>query len=231
MEDVEESNARQDPELLRYREAGASQAVRYRFPATSRRSDDFYCSEFMEDYSEGVLIEGDFPLDLPPDLTVFVAPPVPEGEPLLRQVAVDPQAERAAQARRLEEELQRIQERSAGRLPSELADFFVREALATRRSRTPDREERWSLAGSHRGIERAQVVVLNLRCPDERPRAEAMLAEIARLRSDEEVFEDVIGWAGTRIRITAGAADLSDPKDPALGRILRRIKRPFARDP
>jgi len=85
-----------DPELGRYLEVGAVRAVRYRFPAASRRSDDFFCGRFMETYSEGVLIEGENPLDYRLDLWVYVAPPLPEGEPLLPRVPLDRKAERAA---------------------------------------------------------------------------------------------------------------------------------------
>ena len=61
-ESVESAPAR-DAELRRYREAGASGAARFAFPAEEEDGDSFFCSKVMSDYSEAVLIEGDCPVD------------------------------------------------------------------------------------------------------------------------------------------------------------------------
>jgi len=241
----EEGAASTDDELNRYREAGASNVVRYLFPPAERGTDAFFCSDFMTDYSEGVLIEGDSPLGFSPDLTVFVAPPVHEGEPLLRRVTVD---RSAAQDRQLEQlrALVGSPDGGAGFLRAMIESEFdrslpvpdsamehARQSLAEVLERTelegpPSPDERWGLAEGFAGIERAQVVVVNVRSPAERGRGEAMLPELARLRKDREVFDDVIGWRENRLPITAGVADLADPKDNGLKRILTRIKRAFA---
>lgn len=194
-----ESTSRTDDELSRFRTAGASSVARYRFPSAERGTDAFFCSDFMTDYSEGVLIEGDSPLGFPADLTVFVARPVPEGASLLRRATEGRDAARVGRLEQL-----RAVAGSSG-------------------------DERWSLAEGYAGIERAQVVVINVRSPAERARGEAMLPDLARLRGDREVFDDVIGWRGNRLPITVGVADLADPKDKETKRLLNRIKRAFAR--
>lgn len=85
-----------------FRKAGASNTVRYRFPSADRETENFFYSDFMSDYSEGVLIEGDSPLGFPPDLTVFVAPPMASGESLLRRVTLDRTAENEQQIDQLQ---------------------------------------------------------------------------------------------------------------------------------
>ena len=243
---AQEKADRNDDELNRYREAGASNVVRYRFSSAERGTDAFFCSDFMNDYSEGVLIEGDSPLDFAPDLTVYVTPPVLKGESLLRRVTVD----RAAAFERQLDQLRALVSSSDGGagfvramveaefgrslLVADEAMGEVRDSLAAVLERTekagpPPPEEKWSLADGYAGIERAQVVVINVRSPAERQRGEEMLPELVRLRKDAEVFNDVIGWHGNRLPITAGVADLGDPTDKGLKRILPRIKRVFPR--
>lgn len=65
------------PELRRYRAAGARGASRYHFPRHDVDTDAFFMTESMSDYAQGVVIEGDRPVEYV-DLTVFVASPVPE---------------------------------------------------------------------------------------------------------------------------------------------------------
>ena len=63
----------------------------------------------------------------------------------------------------------------------------------------------------------------------ERRRGAAMLGDVTRLRKDEAVFRDVLGWRGSRVPITAVVADLSDARDSGLRRALTRVARAFAR--
>jgi hypothetical protein len=53
----------------------------------------------------------------------------------------------------------------------------------------------------------------------------ALLADLQRLRTDRQVFDDVLGWRGRRTPITAVAADLSDPTDPGTRKAVARAKR------
>jgi hypothetical protein len=83
LEERAQSVPARDTELRRYREAGASGVARYRFPEDDDR-DSFFSTEFMNDYSKAVVIEGACPLEHV-DLEVFVAPPLPAGVPLLER--------------------------------------------------------------------------------------------------------------------------------------------------
>jgi hypothetical protein len=236
------SASRRDRELGRYREAGASNVTRYEFPRSVRESDAFFDTRFMEDYSEGVIIEGDSPLGVPPDLAVFVAPPLPDGERLVRRVRVD---HSEAHERRLEQlgalvsspdggagVMREMLESELGRalpLPeAALAQARASFAAAFEQAKSagpPAPTRRWALAEGYRGIERAQVVAVNVRSDAERERAAALLPDLARLRKDPKIFDDVIGWRGKRLPITAVVADLADAKDKGTRQILARIKR------
>jgi molybdopterin-guanine dinucleotide biosynthesis protein len=57
-----ESSAARDPEVRRYRAAGASNAGRFTFPSDRDAADDFLTSRLLTDVSDVVVIEGDSPL-------------------------------------------------------------------------------------------------------------------------------------------------------------------------
>ena len=76
-----ESAPKTDPELRRYREAGASGVARFAFPASDIGSDAFFMTDLMADYSEAVVLEGDNPLGCA-DLSVFIASPLRAGRRL-----------------------------------------------------------------------------------------------------------------------------------------------------
>ena len=54
-----ESAPRADPELRRYRHAGAAGAGLFKFPGDASAVDEFFSTELMTDYSEAVVLEGD----------------------------------------------------------------------------------------------------------------------------------------------------------------------------
>ena len=70
---------------------------------------------------------------------------------------------------------------------------------------------------------------MNVRDAGERRRGEAMRDEVARLREDDAVFADVLGWRGKKTPITAVVADLGDRRDGALRKALARVKRSVCR--
>jgi hypothetical protein len=78
------------------------------------------------------------------------------------------------------------------------------------------------------GIERAGLVVVNIRDQSERASAEQLVADVHRLRKDEALSNDTIGWRGHRRPITAVVANLADPGDAgrkkAVGRVRRTIR-------
>lgn len=91
----------------------------------------------------------------------------------------------------------------------------------------PDRH--WAIAQGYERIEHAQLVVVNVCDDGQRDRAAALLADLARLRKDRQVFDDVLGWRGTRAPITAVAADLSDERDPGTRKAVARVRRAVQR--
>ena len=211
-------------ELRRYRQAGAASVVRYRFGTPS--TDAFFSSDAMQDYSELVVIEGDCPVEFV-DLEVFVAPPLPQGQPLLRREKVQRSERRSEQHRR---RLLGDGMRDFG-LPwpgwggsdaQELMDLLGKRH--GKRGATRMREA-WTLAQGYEGIELAQLVVANLRSDDDRAAAPSLLAEVAQLRSDKGIFADVIGIGGKRVPVTAIATDLAGPVDAGWKKVVARVKR------
>ena len=239
-----ESRPRASTELRRYMQAGASNALLYRFPASHADGDAFYASHLMEDYSDSVLLEGDRPLEWV-DLTVFVAPPLVEGSGLLRRVTRNGVAERGRAYDALEallhepDGVDRLFASHLGDLGGLLTPAIAKTREATRaellaviakerRAPPPPATEHWALAEGYEGITAAQVLVVNVRDEDERRRGAAMVADAVRLRKDKVVFRDVLESRGSRVPITAVVANLSDRRDAGLRRVLTRVARAFA---
>ena len=227
LNESKESSPARDRELWEYREAGASGVARYRFPS-DHEGDDFFSSALMSDYSLAVVIEGDCPIDFV-DLEVFVAPPLPEGEALLRRVK---RAGPEQIDKRLEELVRAIGDRPAiaalGK--SKVHEAAGRAARIYSESFAPrGAAPTWGIAPTHQGIERAGLVVVNVRADSERPAAESMAGEVARIRSDDEVRAAVLGQFGHKIPVTVLVANLADPKDAGTKKAIARIKRAIAK--
>jgi hypothetical protein len=63
-------------------------------------------------------------------------------------------------------------------------------------------------------------------CEDaERRGAQGLVEEVGRLRADQAVFADVLGWRGSRVPITAVVADLANARDAGTRRAVVRVKR------
>jgi len=235
----QESAPKSHAELRRYREAGASAVALYRFAAPS--ADAFFTTAFMQDYSEAVFIEGDCPVDYV-DLSVFVAPVPSKGRSLLRRVVRDHAVSHQASIEQLSEALENP-EALARLLGAGLGEPLVAAALQqprvlddlrrsmksklseVRRAPAPAPTGHWALEDDYSGIERAQLVVVNARSDADQRAAESVLADVARLRKDEEVYKDVLGHRGNKLSVTAGVADLSNSKDAGLKKALARVKR------
>ncbi len=202
-----------DPELRRYRAAGAMEGMEYHFKEPD--ADAFFMSDVGQEPWDVALVEGDEPTGLP-QLVVHVLPA--SAGPLLGR-------------RRFEDGI--------ARLEGLLADQGMPLEDIRRMSRARDlaygpppsglpATEHWAIAEEHRALARARLVVVNVRGAEDRAKAEALLAEVARLRGDPEVFADLeIALIGGRTRITAVAADLTDAEDPGTRRALARIRRAF----
>lgn len=241
-----ESNRADDAELQRYVKAGASGVTRYRFHPEHVPGDALWSTDFMQDYSQGIIFEGDWPLDYRPDLTVYVAGPLPEGRAVLERVVDDRKAKRAAaDLQQLERALEdpkyfvELVGPMLGMLPRERARSAMEKMLFNldnlldkiEKKGPPPPEERWAVAAGLAGIEHAQVVAVNVRTEDERRRAETMVPELRRIRKDKEVYDNLLGWRGGRLPITIRIADLAAPGDKGLKDILKRIGRAFKRRP
>ena len=236
-----ESSSARDPEVRRYRAAGATEAGRFIFPSARDSADDFFSSRLMTAASDIVVLEGDSPLR-GADLRVFVAPPPAAGQTLL----VRERRNRAAQLQAQTDAMQRLlaEPDGAARLLEQLVGgpvvAFARDQpelleqarlslLAgidrARAAPPPTPTERLAVAAGYAGIEHAQLVVLNAREDTERRRAQGLLEEVRRLRVDRAVFADVLGWRGSRVPITAVVADLADPRDAGTRKGVARVRR------
>lgn len=213
-----------DAELRRYRQAGAAAVLRYRFGAHD--GDAIYCARGLDEYSELVVIEGEAPVQAL-DCRVFVTRPLPAGQTLLRRVRL------ASGQRPSQRHLLGMFEDAPASLRSMLspeADPRIGELLARlgalpgRKAKPPSRES-WALAEGCEGIELAQVVVVNLRAGESQAAAESLIADVARLRQDREVFDDVIGLGGRRLPVTAVATDLLGPADAGWRKVVAKLRR------
>lgn len=241
-----ESAPRNDPHLKRYVSAGADSTALYRFPPQQGDFiDEFFESDIMTEYSDIVLIEGDSPLSFL-HLNVFVARPLPQGVSLIGEGMRDNMAEHEREIEEVELlaenpehviELMPVELRGALRasikkdpdILRSIGDDF-RRLVAEKRSRpAPAPTKQRMLAESHRGIEDAGLVVVNIHDESERERAEALVSDVARMRSDKEIFDELLDWRYHRTPVTAVVADLSDPKDAGRKKAITRIKRAIAK--
>jgi len=88
-----------------------------------------------------------------------------------------------------------------------------------------DSEKHWSVADAYAGIEHAGLVVVNSRHGNNRQAAEALVADVVRLRKDKALAADILGTRGNRKPVTAVVADLADPDDPGRKKAIARIRR------
>ena len=76
-----------------------------------------------------------------------------------------------------------------------------------------------------RGIEHAGLVVVNMPDETDRVAAEPLVADVQRLRKDDALFRDILGWRGHRTPITAVGANIADPSDRGRHKALTRVRR------
>jgi hypothetical protein len=89
----------------------------------------------------------------------------------------------------------------------------------------PQPIEHWAVSERFRGIEHAGLVVVNIRDETERVAAELLIADVQRLRKDDALFRDILGWRGHRTPITAVVANIADPSESGRKKALRRVRR------
>jgi molybdopterin-guanine dinucleotide biosynthesis protein len=236
-----ETTPKAHPELRRYREAGATRAALFAFPEDDIGSDAFFVTRLMEEYSKAVLLEGDKPLEFV-DLSVFVVAPPPAGGSLL----VRRKRDRAKEERTKADAMERLLRKPDGvaellgqmiggpmadlarknpRLLEETRDKMLAGIALARKAPAPEPTEHWAIAHGYEGIEHAQLVVVNVRSAAQRERGESLLAGVHRIRKEGGVFDDVLGFRGSKVPITAVVADLADGDDAGTKRALARVRR------
>lgn len=237
-----EITSREDPHLKRYDEAGAIYSMLYRYPGGAAYDNiDFYERVAITDYSDIIFIEGDSPIDYS-HLSVYVTRPLPEDATLLYAGKHDTHAERSRELEKMEQlaehpelllellpsgvglMLESIGDKSAAIL-EDISEVLRLKTEELRALPAPEPTDRWKLAESHHGIRDAGMVVVNIHDESERELAAAMVADVARLRSDKKVFDDVLGWQYHRTPITAVVANLADKRDAGRKKAIARIKR------
>lgn len=228
------------PELRRYLEAGATRAALFAFPGDDA-TDDFFTTGLMEDYSEAVVLEGDRPVGFV-DLAVFVAPaPGPRRSLFVRRTH-----DRGKEERLKAQALERLLRKPGGaaeflaqmigspiaalvrenpRLFEEARESLLMGIARAREAPPPGPTQHWALAEGYEGLEHAQLVVVNVRAESERPRAEALVTDVGRLRKEPALFRDILDTRGTRIPVTALVANLADPEDPGRRKAAARVRR------
>ena len=115
------------------------------------------------------------------------------------------------------------------RLFEEARARFLAGIARARKAPPPAPTEHWALAEGYEGLERAQLVVVNIQAEAERPRAEELAADVGRLRKEPALFEDILGTRGTRIPVTAVVANLTDPEDRGRRKAVARVRRALDR--
>ena len=229
------------PELRRYRDAGATGAAVFDFSERDIDSDAFFVTRLMEDYSKAVLLEGDNPLGFV-DLAVFVAPPPPAGGTLLVRRTRDRAKEERAKADAMERMLREpdgVAELLAQVIGGPMAEYARRSHALLEETRTkmlagialarsapaPKATEHWAIAEGYEGIERAQLVVVNIRSAAEGARGESLVAEVGRIRKNAAVFDDVLGLRGNKLPVTAVVANLALRDNAGTKKALARVRR------
>jgi hypothetical protein len=235
-----EGAPRTHSELRRYRQAGAEGAAVFTFPGEQSSADDFFMTKLMANYSQAVVLEGESPLGYV-DLCVFVAPAPSRTEQLfvrrtrrqspkeaaggaLHRLLSEPGGGAEALAKMGREPLAQLALNNPAlveKMRAILSEVRTEPASAARRGS----EKRWGVADAYAGIERAGLVVVNSYHGGNRQVAEALVADVIRLRKDKELAGDILGTRGNRIPVTAVVADLADPNDPGWKKAIARTRR------
>ncbi len=240
-----ESAPKTHPELRRYRKAGASGGAVFAFPQTDTAPDAFFTTDLMQDYSRAVVLEGDNPIGFA-DLGVFVAPALAAGDALFVRRKRDRAKEERAKADALERLLREpdgvaelLGEMIGGpivdlarrnpRLLEEARANLLAGIASARKAPPPTPTEHWSIAAGYQGIEQAQLVVVDIRSDLEREHGERLVADVVRLRKDDALFRDILGFRGHKIPITAVVANLKDQTDVGCKKAIARVKRALKR--
>ncbi|MHB8290651.1 MAG: hypothetical protein ACYDEY_15775 [Acidimicrobiales bacterium] len=198
-------------------------------------------TNLMTDYSQAVVLEGESPLDYV-DLRVFVAPaPVHTERVFIRRTRRRSPDEtvRGIAMRHLLPERGDLVEAFAWMGGEPLAEAarsspalvekirsILSDVSAEPTSVSPlGSEMHWSVADRYAGIQHAGLVVVNYRHGDNRQAADALIADVVRLRKDKKLGTDILGARDNRRPVMAVVADLTDPDDPGRKKAIARTRR------
>jgi hypothetical protein len=227
--------------MQRYRQAGAYATAMFAFSRHDPDPIEFYETQLMLNYSRAVILEGDNPAGYA-DLEVFVAPAPLAGETLYVRRQQDVAALQRARADAWEERLRRpdgmstwMEEvmglplgdsvRKNPRLAEDVRSRMLAGIAQVRSGPPPRSVERWAVSERFQGIQVAGLVVVNVRDAAERPAAEQLLVDLARLRNDDALFSDILGTRGHRTPIMAVVANMADPRDAGRKKAVARVRR------
>lgn len=222
-------------DLKRYKTAGVARCSSFTWSDITPLDEFFETEPFLE-VQDAILIEGDVPPGVYTDTKVFVFRPTRLKSLLRREPKrTKQQVAKAAMIYKKALSNDAALDRLIAAKFGELGRFLMAtsEGRATARQALRDsgeprfdpHDEKWALVPGLAGIVTAGVIVINVSSAAERKRAEAMRAEIERLRTDGAVFKDVMGVEGNRVPKTVVIADLCDPADPALKKAIRRVSK------
>jgi len=227
--------------MQRFRQAGAYATAMFAFARHDSDPIEFYETQLMLNYSRAVILEGDNPAGYA-DLEVFVAPAPLAGETLYVRRQQDVAASQRARADAWEELLRRPDGMSTWmeevmglpvgdlvhknpRLAEDVRSRMLAGIAQVRSGPPPRSVEHWGISERFQGIQGAGLVVVNIQSSTERPAAEQLLVDLARLRNDDALFNDILGWRGHRTPITAVVATISDPRDAGRKKAIARVRR------
>ncbi len=211
------SSPRTHPETQRYWQAGAYATAKFASPRHDPDPIEFYQTQLMLNYSCAVILEGDNPAGYT-DLEVFVAPAPLAGETLYVRRQHDVAAAHRAKADAWEELVRRpdgmsmwMEEaigppvgdfvRKNPRLAEDARSRMLAGIAQVRSGPPPRPVEHWAVSARFQGIQRAGLVVVNVRDPAKRPAAEQLLVD-----AEQYVRRQVSSHRQRRVYIDSGAA-------------------------
>jgi hypothetical protein len=111
------------------------------------------------------------------------------------------------------------------RLAEDVRSKMLAGIVQVRSAPPPGPVEHWAVSERFEGIQAAGLVIVNIRDSAERPAAEQLLMDLALLRKDDSLFNDILGWRRRRTPITAVVGNIADPRDAGPKKAVLRVRR------
>ncbi|MBI3892357.1 MAG: hypothetical protein HY303_12610 [Candidatus Wallbacteria bacterium] len=230
-------NSDEDPDVVRYKRAGALVATAAR-DTPGERVEALTRAERLFGSGEALIVEGHPRGTIGRSgLGVFVLRPMPEGQPLVTRgrkeamrldlatyLTLGSKGGSSAEEPPPPEdgEWETVEEIE---LPPDVAGKLLKLA----KDGVPIMQDSYLLPEGHDGLHYASVYLINITSESERPRAEGLAEELRRLRADGEVLRDLPGWVPESRRISVYVGNALASRDPDIQKLMARIKRGVAR--